>query len=289
MIVLENEYLKASFVTKGAELQSLTDKKNNLNYIWSGDPMHWGKFSPVLFPIVGALKDNTYFFDGQFYQLPRHGFARDYEFDVAVTSDTEVVFKLINDVETMKCYPFQFRLQIRYRLKGRQFSCTYEVTNPSAESSLLFSIGAHPAFAVPFTNDTQYSDHFLEFNKDQQLTFHKISNDLISNETIDIELDNRKLPLAHDLFYEDALVFKHLKSDCISLRNHKNEHGIHFKFNDFPFFGIWAAKDADFICLEPWCGIADGVSHQQDLRKKEGIVELAPLKSWERVWQIDCF
>jgi galactose mutarotase-like enzyme len=289
MISLENKHLKASFAAKGAELQSLINKNNNLNYLWSGDPAYWGKFSPVLFPIVGALKNNTYYFEGQSYQLSRHGFARDYEFEAFKLSDTEVVFRLMHNEETLRHYPFQFILQLRYRLQDSLLSCTYEVTNPSADRSILFSIGAHPAFAVPLTNDTQYKDYFLEFNKDHNITYHKISKDLIINDTADIQLQHNRLSLQHKLFYEDALVFKTLKSDCISLRNDKNEHGLHFKFKDFPFFGIWAAKDANFICLEPWCGIADGIDHQQDLRKKEGIVELEALKSWNRSWEIDCF
>lgn len=289
MIFLENKYLKASFATKGAELQHLINKETKVNYLWNGDPGYWGKFSPILFPIVGALKNNTYDFEGQCYQLPRHGFARDNNFAPFVISDTEIVFKLTHNEETLKHYPFEFILQLRYRLLDSTLSCAYEVINPSDSRSILFSIGAHPAFAVPLTSDIQYTDCFLEFNNDHNITYHKITKDLIADETIEIELQNGILPLKHELFYDDALVFKSLKSDCISIRNHKDAQGLHFKFKDFPFFGIWAAKDANFVCLEPWCGIADGINHQQDLSKKEGIIELAPLENWSRSWEIDCF
>jgi galactose mutarotase-like enzyme len=288
MIFLENEYIQASFANKGAELRSLRSKKDNIDYLWNGDPNYWGKFSPVLFPIVGALKNNTYYYEDKAYQLTRHGFARDKDFEANQVSHTEVVFTLTHSDETLKVYPFQFILRLRYKLLASTLSCTYEVFNP-ADSRLLFSVGAHPAFATSIQSDIRYTHYFLQFNKDSALTYHKINHDLIDNETAVIELDDRKLPLKHELFYDDALVLKSLKSDCISIRNDKNPHGIHFRFKDFPFFGIWAAKNADFVCLEPWCGIADGVDHNQNLKDKEGMTSLAPNESWSRTWEVECF
>lgn len=289
MIFLENEYLTASFSSIGAELQSLINKKNKTNYLWNGDPAYWAKHSPILFPIVGGLKKNTYYYDDHPYQLPRHGFARDHIFQTFRLSDTEVLFELSQNEETLKNYPFEFTLKLRYRIEGSTLSCTYEVTNPSPHTPLLFSIGAHPAFTVPLSNDLLYTDYYLEFNNDDTLAFYKVIDDLITNETTEVELEARKLPLIHELFYNDALVFKSLKSDCISIRTTKNPHGLHFKFKDFPFFGIWAAKNANFVCLEPWCGIADSTDHQQDLQKKEGIVKLPALENWSKCWEVMCF
>lgn len=288
MIFLENEYLKVALTAKGAEMQSLVGKKDNINYLWDGNPEYWGKFSPVLFPIVGGLKQNSYHFKGDTYTLSRHGFARDMEFNVKEHTATAVIFELSANEETLKVYPFQFVLQLHYQLSGPAVSCSYRVYNPSS-SVLLFSIGGHPAFSTPVDEALQYKDYYLQFNKDAELTFHKIKQDLIDNETVSVPLTAGKLPLQHALFYEDALVFKTLKSDCISLRNTKNEHGIHFSFSNFPFFGIWAAKDANFVCLEPWCGIADGIDHQQELENKEGVIQLEPQQRFERTWEVTCF
>lgn len=288
MIFLENEYLEASFSAKGAELQSLTNKKNNINYLWDGNSEYWGKFSPVLFPIVGGLKNDSYHLGNNSYLLSRHGFARDMDFLVKQNNTTEVIFELRDTAETLKVYPFEFILQLQYKLLASSISCTYQVINP-ASSPLLFSIGGHPAFATPVNDELQYSDYYLQFNKDNELNFHKITQNLVDNATLTLPLSANNLHLEHELFYQDALVFKSLKSDCISLRNHKNEHGIHFKFSGFPFFGIWAAKDANFVCLEPWCGIADGIDHDQDLTKKEGMITLEPKQHWERTWEVSCF
>lgn len=288
MILLENENIEVTFSAKGAELRSITNKANALNYLWKGDAAYWGKFSPVLFPIIGALKDNTYYVDDKAYELPRHGFARDLDFEVEQISDREVLFVLRSTEETLKVYPFPFNLGLRYQISGAAVSCTYEVNNP-AEKDLLFSIGGHPAFAAPLTEDAGYEDCYLEFSVDEAVVYHKIESNLISDQTDSLHLDKGKVTLRHELFYDDALVFKDLKSDTITLRNTKNSYGLHFRFAGFPFFGIWAAKDADFVCLEPWSGIADGIHHNQQLRDKEGIVSLAAGENWKRTWAVEIF
>lgn len=288
MITLENELLKASFVQKGAELQSLKSKTSDMEYIWDANPKDWAKHSPVLFPIVGALKDNQYAYQGEQYELYRHGFARDMEFELESKSADSVVFKLNSSAETKKVYPFDFSFSIVYTLKSHGLSCTYKVYNP-ATSDLLFSVGGHPAFATPVNENIRYEDYFLRFNQDEALSINKISDNLISEEIKSIPLKDKTLPLTHELFYEDALVIKSLKSNKISLQNKVNTHGLHFSFEGFPFFGIWAAKDANFVCLEPWCGIADSVNHSGQLSDKEGIIILSAEESWQRTWQIDIF
>lgn len=288
MITLENEHIKASFLPKGAELKSLIKKDSGQQYMWNADPDYWGKTSPVLFPIVGALKNNTYSYKDREYELSRHGFARDKEFQIQQLGNEEVLFTLKSDEQTLKNYPFEFNLGLRYRLNENILSCSYEVHNPGA-SNLLFSIGGHPAFAVPLSKGENYNDYELEFNADQVLTYYKINDNLIDHKTENITLLNRKLRLQHDLFYDDALVFKSLKSNRISLQGGQNKPGIHFSFEGFPYFGIWSAKDADFVCLEPWCGIADGIDHDQDLDKKEGIITLLPGGNWHRTWKVQPF
>lgn len=288
MILLENDNIEVTFATKGAELQSIKNKSNGLNYLWKGDADIWGKHSPVLFPIVGALKDEKYYYDGKAYHLPRHGFARDQEFQMEQISESEILFTLQSNPETLEVYPFEFTFALRYRIADFTVSCTYEVTN-SGEKDMLFSAGGHPAFAAPLTPDTKYEDYYLEFAVDESLTYHKIEGNLISDDTDVLHLDRAQLSLKHSLFYNDALVFKNLSSRCITLKNTVNESGLHFRFADFPFFGIWAAKDADFVCLEPWCGIADGVMHNQQLSDKEGIISLSPGEDWKRVWEVEIF
>lgn len=287
-VFLENQHLKASFSSKGAELQSLIKKSNGINYLWRGDAKFWGKHSPILFPIVGALKDNTYRYQGKAYHLPRHGFARDMDFDVQQTDDDTVVFTFSSCAATLAVYPFDFKLSVSYRLQGSVIFCTYRVENP-AQTNLYFSIGGHPAFAVPLAQGLGYNQYELYFNADKTLNCCLLADGLISGEVKQIPLQNNVLPLQYRLFYNDALVFKDLKSSTITLRTNHGTHGLNFNFEGFSFFGIWAAKDADFVCLEPWCGIADAVMHNQELKDKEGIVCLPPAGDWQRTWHVDCF
>lgn len=288
MIAIQNEHIKVSFAKKGAEVQSIKNVHNATEFLWSGDANFWGKFSPVLFPIIGALKDDIYYYNEQQYRLPRHGFARDLDFEVNQLSDQEIVFELSHSDETLKVYPFEFILKLRYKVYGATLSCTYEVENP-AEQTLLFSVGGHPAFAAPIDGQGNYTDYYLQFNNDSEITYHHIEANLIADKTTSLQLEQGKLNLKHELFYDDALVLKNLKSDKISLLNTKNYNGIAFSFQNFPYFGIWAAKDANFVCLEPWCGIADGVNHNQQLVDKEGINSLKAKGIWQRTWQVTCF
>ncbi|MGV3547189.1 MAG: aldose 1-epimerase family protein, partial [Pedobacter sp.] len=231
---------------------------------------------------------NTYEFQGQTYHLSRHGFASDMEFSYEKLSEAEISFKLVHTEETLKNYPFEFELTISYRLQGSSLKCTYQVFNPD-DKEMLFSIGGHPAFAAPLNGEGVYTDYYLQFNEDDEITYHLIEENLISDKTTTVQLKDRMLPLTHELFYGDALVFKNLKSNQIRLLNTKNYNGINFHFENFPFFGIWAAIDANFVCLEPWCGIADGVNHNKKLEEKEGIEKLLAGETWERSWEVCCF
>lgn len=287
-ISLENECIEVNFDTKGAELQQLTLKANKVNYMWRGDGNFWGKFSPILFPIVGALKNNQYTYGGEVYNLPRHGFARDLDFDFEKLNENEILFTLVSTAETLKIYPFKFQLFLHYKLEGACLSCTYRVVNTGSKE-LLFSIGGHPAFAAPLNQAGSYTDYALVFNNDDEITYHHIDENLISDETTTIVLKENTLPLNYSLFDNDALVFKNLKSTSIKLINTINKSGLDFRFQNFFFFGIWAAPNADFVCLEPWCGIADGVNASGNLTEKEGIETLIAGQTWERTWQVNCF
>jgi galactose mutarotase-like enzyme len=289
MYILENGILKVEINSKGAELQSLVHTGSGVEYLWNGDPAFWAKRSPVLFPIVGSLKNNTFFHKGKSYQLPRHGFARDREFLVEKQTPKEIIFLLRSDEETMKNYPFQFEFRIRYQISGAELSTEYQVLN-TGNDIMLFSVGGHPAFRLPLTPDTQFSDYYLRFDETENLSRWPISNEgLILPRPLPVLEDANRINLKKSLFYQDALVFKYPASSDISLLSARTTHGLVFQCGEFPFLGIWSAKDADFICLEPWCGIADAVNSDQQLERKEGIERAVPGKLFSRQWRVKVF
>lgn len=282
---IENDKLKISVASHGAELQSIFDKESSTEYMWSGDPKFWGKRSPVLFPIVGTLKNDTYYYNHNSYHLPRHGFARQMDFTLVERSESHLLFSLKSNTETLEAYPFEFEFQIKYELDNNAVSVTYKVINTGQEKS-YFSVGGHPAFKVPIFDGDVYDDYSLIFNKDEDADKWPISKDgLIELEPAPFLKSSNKIRLNKSLFYKDAIVLKNLRSDNVKLVNDKNK-GIEFSFPDFPSLGIWAAKDADFVCIEPWCGIADSVDTNQALVNKEGINELEAGQDFDRSWKV---
>jgi len=287
MIKIENDLLIVKAKSQGAELTSIFNKKTMLEYLWQAGK-EWTKHAPVLFPIVGQLKGNVYFYNGEKYSLERHGFARGLPFAVGNSETNRMEFVLNSSAETLKIFPFQFELKIIYSLEGNTLNVKHEVNNRENEK-MFFSIGAHPAFKIPLDEKETYDDYFLEFNKKELAERWKLQNGLIVDEK-EIVLNNTNiLPLRKSLFDNDALVFKNLKSDLISIKNKKSNHGLNFYSKGFPYFGIWAAKNADFVCLEPWHGIADSVKHNQKLETKEGIINLEPQRTFNCEYTIETF
>lgn len=285
-VVLENNYLRVGINEKGAELRSVESIKTNLQYMWSGDPAFWGKISPILFPIVGTLRDDTFFYRGRSYSLTRHGFARDMIFEVKDQKDEEASFLLSSNEALREKFPFDFKLEVKYSIDGDQLIVGYHVQTTDDEP-LYFSIGAHPAFKVPLVDRSAFEDHYLEFEVVENAERWPINDHgLIKNQSIPFLSKALTIRLRHELFAEDALVFKDIQSKKIYLRSEKHDHGLEFSFEGFPFLGIWSAPNADFVCIEPWCGIADSESHNQQLVNKEGIIKLFRGSVWTRTWKV---
>ena len=289
MFNIQNDCLSVTIHPKGAELKSLYNKNTGIGYLWSGDPAYWAKTSPVLFPIVGTLKNDAFNYGGKSYPLGRHGFARDMDFKVTDENPSSITFTLTSNEETLQKFPFPFHFDIIYSIAKDQLRVSYRVVN-TGDKTMYFSVGAHPAFNVPLIPGSDYTDYYLEFDKTENAGRWPISKDgLIETASIPL-LDNTKvLPLTKALFHADAIVFKELRSTSVSLLSNRSPHGLRFDFSGFPYLGIWAAKNADFVCIEPWCGIADSVNSNQQLEEKEGINRLMPNDVFERSWMVKVF
>jgi len=264
---ISNSTISASINHSGAELFSLKHN-NNKEYIWEGNPEFWGKHSPILFPIVGTLKNNTYTIDKKEYQLTRHGFARDMEFQLLEKTNNSAVFSLESNTETLTIYPFHFELQLIYSIENTTLNIEYVVIN-KGETKMPFSIGAHPAIALP----QNFENYAFEFEKEETLKFNLLENDLISNKTSILETEKNIVPLNYKLFENDALVFKTLESNSLTILENSKPY-VKVDFEDFPRLGIWTKNQAPFICIEPWFGYSDTAENSGDLFQKEGILVL---------------
>lgn len=262
---ISNAFLTAKINHKGAELFSLQANDTKKEYIWEGNPEFWGKHSPVLFPIVGTLKNNSFQIEDTTYQLPRHGFARDMTFEIVEKTENSIIFSIQSSAETLKVYPYTFELQIIYVLEAIKLNITYKVINNN-QSQLPFSIGAHPAFAL----EGNFEEYELEFEKNEDLVYHLLENDLISATTKTVEKQDNYVPLNYQLFENDALIFKSLESKKLTISKNKIPF-LKVDFQGFPHLGIWTKKDATFLCIEPWYGYSDTNEATGNLFEKEGI------------------
>lgn len=279
-IKISNSVLTATINSFGAELISLLNNSNR-EYIWEGNPDYWGKHSPILFPIVGGLKNNSYHYNNSIFHLPRHGFAREMEFNVIEKSNEKVVFSLKETKETLEKYPFKFELQISYTLTDTILKIGFNIINNNP-FSMPFSIGGHPAFALA----NNFGNYKLLFEKSENLVGSKLENDLISNITYELALENNCLPLTYSLFENDALIFKTIESKSITIAENEIPF-LKVHYNDFPSLGIWTKSQAQFICIEPWYGYADTINTNGHILEKEGIQILGTNSTFETNYLIE--
>ncbi len=286
MIILENNLLTVKILTKGAELCSIAGKTDHTEYLWQGDPAYWNKHSPILFPIVGTLKNDTYVHQGTAYTMSRHGFARDREFAVIRQENNCVCLELKADEATLQQYPFLFSLRVDYTLRDNNLTVAYTVINQD-EELMYFSIGGHPAFNLPIDKTLKFEDYTLKFEAIEQAKVYPLNaaGHLLA-EGLPFFNHSNCIALKKSLFYEDALIFKDLRSGKLQLVTEKDSRTVTISFEQFPFLGIWSKKDADFICIEPWQGITDGVNASGLLEEKEGICALEPKQQWHACWQV---
>ena len=264
---IKNSFIKAQIKSFGAELNSLKKCDENFEYIWQANSKYWARHSPVLFPIVGRLKEDSYFYKNKKYSLSQHGFARDKEFEIVQNEADFIEFRLKSDEKSLDFYPFFFELDIGYKLDKNSLIVSYKVKNKSDEK-MYFSIGAHPAF------NTQVGD-FLEFENIKTTKRYFLDEKGLIYKNEDLNLENSKLYLDKDLFKDDALVFNDSNIKQITLKNIENKSRVKVKFDNFPYLGIWSKpNDAPFVCIEPWFGVADEENANQKIEDKKGILSL---------------
>ena len=284
---IENDFLSVGVLTKGAELCSIKNLKTDKEYIWQANPEIWSSHAPNLFPIVGALKNGKFFFNNKAYQLPKHGIIRNNgNIQLKEKNPDSLIFNLKYSEQTLKSYPFKFDFEIRFQLKEKTLIVSHKITNLD-KKSMYFSVGGHPAFNAPLYEGETYEDYYLEFDKNLDLNTWLLNDDgLISSKTRTILRDDNKIQLHKYLFDKDALIFKNIKSKKVALKSRKKGTVLTVEYNDFEDLGIWAKPGAPYVCIEPWLGYADVEGTTQDIKTKEGIMELMPSETFDASYTI---
>lgn len=284
---ISNSSVTAKIKEDGAELISFKSKSSNIEYIWNGNSEYWGRHAPVLFPIVGQVKNKTYYVDSKEFNLPQHGLARDQKFEVTTKESNAITFQLRYSEETLKVYPYKFLLEISYSLEGSEISTNYRIVNLDS-GEMLFSIGGHPALNCPIAPDTAFEDYELSFEYSEKPNqIHLNTETGLRNGKITEENIGSQLNLNYDLFKNDAIIFEGLKSKKVILQSPKTDHKVIFDFDGWEYLAFWTKKPGTpFICIEPWLGITDPDNSDQQLESKLGIQKLEPNKEKEIAYKI---
>ncbi|MFT6716426.1 MAG: galactose mutarotase-like enzyme [Saprospiraceae bacterium] len=272
-VLLQNNQIIAQINYQGAELSRLYSKQFSREILWDGNPAHWGRHAPVLFPFVGKLKDGKYEHQGNSYSLGQHGFARDQEFTLIEQSDSHCTFELVASEKTKMLFPFDFSLKTTFTLSSSGLKTEYTVKNKD-NNTLYFSLGAHPAFNCPMKKN-KLEDYQLIFEKNETAqTLLLDATGLLSNEKSDFLNNKNVVELNDNLFEKDALMFTDLRSTFLTINSEKDELEVKVSWKNFPYLGIWKPIGAPFICIEPWSGIADFANASGKLSEKFGINSL---------------
>ena len=271
---IENEFLTCEIDDMGAQLHSLKSKENGTEYIWQGNPDIWYGQAPVLFPVIGQLINDKYFYNGVEYTMPKHGLARKLLFNVKECEGAKAVFSLESDENTLKAYPFKFEYLVSFELKGKTLVNTMTVVNKT-NGEMYFSVGAHPAF------NCKVGD-IIEFEQTETLATERIDKEnLIIPEKFPFMENEKSFVITKEIFEPDALILSEIKSEKLRI---KGENEIEFTFGKCPFLGIWAKPGAPYVCIEPWYGVNDGREVKKDISEKRGIERLEEGGTFEFSW-----
>ena len=271
---ISNEKITIQIDSMGAELKSLKEVSADREYMWNADPQYWKRTSPVLFPLVGGVKDGVYRVGDREYPMGQHGFARDMEFKLKSQVAHEIWFTLESNEETLQKYPYPFVLELGYELTDMTVIVKWRVRNPAKET-MYFSIGGHPAFLCPIVEGTRQSEYKIRFDTGEKVISSCLENGLVGGKTVTYSLRNGVLPVTEHLFDKDALVIEHDQAHSAALVTPDDRAYLTVEFNA-PLFGIWSppGKNAPFICIEPWYGRCDRADYTGDWKEREWMQSL---------------
>lgn len=284
---LQSDELTVLINPIGAELWSIIDK-NNEERLWQGNPEIWEDKAPNLFPFIARLTNGSYTLNGDTYKMDTHGFAKSTSFSSIVNNDNSITFQSKQNSDTKNSYPYDFDLDINYKLEKNKIIITYSVKNNS-EIDMYFGIGGHPGFIVPLCNDIKFSDYYLEFDEHNFPTRIGFTEDCYLNgdDIIYNLLEDKKIILDHKLFDDDAIVLKNT-SKSVALKCKKNDKEIIVNFDDFEYLGLWQkpGSDACYICIEPWSSLPSRKDIVEEFTTKSDLICLEPSKIYKNTWSI---
>jgi len=291
MYTIKNRHMTVTIHDLGAELMSITGA-DGTEYLWNGDPKYWHERSPVLFPYVGRLTGSSYTLHGKQYTMGLHGFARHFPFVPAIEEESRIVFGFCDNEETRKIYPYAFDFSITYELEANRLNIIYAVENRS-QQTMYFGLGGHPGFRLPMEAGRQFEDYRLEFGSFCRPSRVLMSeNYMNSGREVPFYLENgTTLPLRHDLFDHDAIIFDH-SAKTVTLSAGEGSRGVTVHFPQMRYLGVWhttGSREAPFVCLEPWVSLPSREGIVEDISQQGDLIRLESGEIYDNSWSITIF
>ncbi|WP_247886927.1 aldose 1-epimerase family protein [Azospirillum sp. SYSU D00513] len=269
---MEGGRLSATVKADGAELCSLRDAAGQ-ELLWQAGPA-WPRHAPVLFPIVGRLKDDRLLHEGTAHRMTQHGFARDRRFAWMERGPHACRLVLTDDEASRALYPFAFRLELAFTLAEESLTIRHTVFNPGA-TVLPASLGVHPAFRWPLLDGVPKTAHELLFSEEETAPIRRVRGGLLREEGFPTPVQGRRLPLDESLFAEDAVILDRPASRSVRY-GAPGTPAIILSWDGFEELGIWSKPGGDFLCIEPWRGHASPEDFDREFRDKPGLMHIPP-------------
>lgn len=287
---LEKDQLKISINSFGAQLESLRHLESSAEYMWQREDYGWNQCAPILFPFVGRLKEDTTLIDGHACHMPIHGFIQYMDSSQVTQTAESLSFTFRASPETLSCYPFQFELTIRFEIQDSSLTQYFHVTNTDTRM-IYFTLGAHPAFNCPIHPQESFEDYVIFIDCDDKVPLLNPSGTLEPDQLRLIPYLNKKILLRHELFKDDALIFRNIKNKKVRLCHGITEKGIEMNFSHMKHLGIWSPKyiNAPFVCLEPWMGLPNILGESMNFTEKTDIISLIPGETFTTDFSLSLF
>ena len=284
---LENMNIRVTINQKGAEVSRVLSKEKGTEYMWNADSTYWNRTAPVLFPIVGSLKDKKFTAEGKEYSMSQHSFARDMDFKFVKQNNKSITFRLDSSKFTKELYPYDFSLEVSYKLEGYKLTCIWKVIN-TGDKEMHFQIGAHPAFMCPVDKKSKQSEYFIAFDTDKPLKYSLLKDGLVSTDGGELVTEDGVVAIDEHMFDNDALIFEGQGVKRVELCKPNKMVYVSVTF-DAPLFGIWspAGKNAPFVCIEPWYGRADKTDFSGTIADRDYDNALPAGESFEAEYTIE--
>lgn len=273
VIALRSGDLEAAVSPLGAELVELRHRGRDL--LWSGDARFWASRSPILFPVVGRVRDGVIRVDGRTFPMPQHGFARASVFEIRERTSSGCLMSLRDSSATRTHYPYPFNLDLAYAIEGAALRVEATVSNPGADV-LPASFGFHPGFRWPLEPGLNKADYAIRFQAGETTTVARLDADgLIAAQSEQLQHDGN-LPLGEALFARGAVIMLSALSREVVFGPRRGGLALRVTFDGLPQLALWMRPGAEYLCIEPWRGFADPEDFRGAFADKPGLVHLAP-------------